>query len=352
MLPLSPKIGSSVEVLKVLFMIIFGCFFTVATTAFSTLLIVGPEEKTEASEVLKKSADDVNSEKAVKPYPEDLLKKLGISGAILGLISIVLSKQDNAFALSTPIQTIFMICVSLGTFIFGANLPRSITKILHPTLFSTLAVWVVIALYSSLTSSTFIEVLKTYKVGSLDLMKTGAGDLILHMLGPSVCSLSIAMYSRKKLMVDNLLVVVTAMLVSGVGGLFGTAFFVRLLNLQSKAGRLSLLSRNVTTALSMAIASILGGDTSIAASIVVMTGTFGATVGKPFLDALNIKNPISRGLAMGAGAQGLGVASMLQEKDSFPFAAISMILTALCSTIVVSIPFLQEKLKDVALQGL
>jgi putative effector of murein hydrolase len=72
----------------------------------------------------------------------------------------------------------------------------------------------------------------------------------------------------------------------------------------------------VTTALAIVITQMLGGDMAIAASVVVLTGIFGATVGRGLLDALKIDDPVSRGLGMGAAGQGLGVAAIMPEKVS------------------------------------
>ena len=63
------------------------------------------------------------------------------------------------------------------------------------------------------------------------------------------------------------------------------------------------------------ITQILEGNIAIAASVVVLTGIFGATVGRGMLDFLGIDDPVSRGLGMGAAGQGLGVAAMMPEKE-------------------------------------
>ena len=201
------------------------------------------------------------------------------------------------------------------------------------------------------TGSSFLDVLRTYKVGSLDPMKTGAGDVLLYLLGPSVVSFAISMYSRRTLLRSNFLVVIFAMLVSSVGGLFGTAAFVRAISLGGKDGavvRLSVLSRNVTTALAMALTQMIGGDISIAASVVVMTGILGATYGKTLLTSMGVCDPVCRGLGIGSSSQGLGVASISDEPDAFPFAAISMVLTAMCATTLASIPSIRETLINLA----
>ena len=199
------------------------------------------------------------------------------------------------------------------------------------------------------------EVLKSYKVGSLNPLKMGAGDVLLWLLGPSVVSFAVSMYSRKQLIYENFLVIVTAMIVASVGGLYGTAAFVRAINLGGSSGklvRLSILGRNVTTALSLVIASILGGDISIAAVFVVCTGVLGATYGKPLMKMMGIYDPVTRGLGMGGASQGLGVAAMSDEPDAFPFAAIGMVLTAVCATTLVSIPASRDALINLATGGI
>jgi putative effector of murein hydrolase len=147
--------------------------------------------------------------------------------------------------------------------------------------------------------------------------------------------------------------VIAAMLCSSVGGLFGTAWYIRLLGVgASVMVRLSLLTRNVTTGLAIIITQMLEGDIAIAASVVVLTGIFAATVGRGMLDFFKIQDPVSRGLGMGAAGQGLGVAAMMPEKDAFPFAAINMVLTAICASTLVSIPAVKESLVKIVSTGI
>jgi putative effector of murein hydrolase len=141
----------------------------------------------------------------------------------------------------------------------------------------------------------------------------------------------------------------TSVGVSTLGGLFGTALAVRLLGIGNPSLRLSLLSRNITSPLAMAIAGILGADESLAVSMVVVTGLLGANFGASILTAFGIKDAVARGLGIGAAAHGLGTAAFVNEKDAFPFAAIGMALTASASTVVVSIPILRRVLLQIAL---
>lgn len=185
--------------------------------------------------------------------------------------------------------------------------------------------------------------LKSYKVGSLfPFLNTGAGDILLFLLGPAVVSLAISMYDRRKLMKDNWREVLTGVGISSLGGIFGTAAMVRLIGVANPTLRLSLLSRNITSPLAMAIASILGADVGLAVAMVVLTGLIGANFGASVLTMFGIQDAVARGMGIGAAAHGLGTAAFVNEKDAFPFAAISMALTATACTCLVSVPVIKK----------
>ena len=75
----------------------------------------------------------------------------------------------------------------------------------------------------------------------------------------------------------------------------------------------------------------------------MLIGIFGVSAGAATMNKLGIADPLARGLAMGAGAQGVGVASMANEKDAFPFAAINMVMTAVLGTVLISIPVVRDQ---------
>ena len=232
---------------------------------------------------------------------------------------------------------------------YGARLPKSFTKKVHPLITCTSLTWVIMKAFALLTGQTFHTMLQSYKVSSMCPVHLGAGDLLLFMLGPAVVALACQMYDRKTLMKENIVEVGTAVGVSSVGGLFGTALMVRLLNIGNPILRLCALSRNITSPLAMAIAGILGADVSLAVSMVVVTGLIGANFGASILDAVGIKDAVARGMGIGAAAHGLGTAAFANEKDAFPFAAISMALTASACTVLVSIPVVKKAVLKLAL---
>lgn len=338
---------------KVLLVTILGWAYSLVTVAYPVLFL-RKSQGTFVSEASKPKPPRRGKAPVApaKPYADETMSVLLKGTIATAILSLVATKTSNEFA--TPLQTVFFCVATFASYVWGARLPPGFTKTIHPLITCTSLTLGIIYLTGLATESTFTDVLRTYKVGSLDLMETGAGDVLLFLLGPSVVSFGVSIYGKKQLLKENFVTVMTAMLISSVGGLFGTAAFVKAIKLGGSNGamvRLSVLARNVTTALSMAITSILGGDISIAASVVVLTGIFGATYARRVLDGLGIADPITRGLTVGASSQGLGVASLVGEPDAFPFAAMSMVLTAVCATIVVSIPSLKDALIAVATEA-
>jgi putative effector of murein hydrolase len=289
---------------------------------------------------------------APKPFSDKTWKVFWIGTVVSGCASLLATK--TSFEYSKMLQTIFLTFITGASYIWSARLPTGYVKVVHPLVTSSVLIMIFIKILGQVTGVEFLDGLRSYKTGKLyPLTQTGAGDLLMYALGPSVVSFAIAMYSRRNLLVTNLVGVLTAMLIASLGGLFGTAIFVKLIGVGSTAKngaliRLSLLARNITTALALPLTSLIGGDLSIAAAVVCLTGIIGASYGKVFLNALGVTDPLLRGLAIGSSAQGLGVASLADEIDAFPFAAMAMVLTAIAGTTFAAIPSIQKALINAA----
>jgi putative effector of murein hydrolase len=266
---------------------------------------------------------------------------------LTGITSMVATKTDSP--LSSPLQMLFTLLATVTSYLWGTRLPTAFVKLVHPLVTSSLLVLALFRTLAAVSQRDFLTLLASYKVGSLDPWSAGAGDYLLYVLGPGVVAFAVGVFGRRQLLFRNLPMVATAMLVSSAGGLFATGAFVRLLQLggssaSSSLVRLSMLARNVTMALAMALTDMIGGNVSIVAMVVCLTGIIGASYGVPLLNALGVSDPICRGLGMGSSAQGLGVAAIANEPDAFAFASVAMILTAVSATTLVSFPAIRNAL--------
>lgn len=360
MLPLADPIPM-VELVKTTGVIIGGLFFTLFSTSWSVVVVRklrrGSAKKIQRESFTSRAGVPTSSTlntvrpivpnvanggdspptKPIKAFSTELFNLLALSTTLSGAVAVTTGGAKSLFLLSATFLS----------FVLGARLPVKFTKWVNPLVTCTALTWAATWALGMASGHSFQAMLKMYRTGSLTM--GSPGDLLLFLLGPAVVSLAISMYDRRQLMWENLAEVATSIGVSTMGGLFGTALAVRLLGIGSPSLRLSLLSRNITSPLAMAIAGMMGADISLAVSFVVVTGLLGASFGARLLDSVGITDAVARGLGIGAAAHGLGTAAFSNEKDAFPFAAIAMALTASGATVAVSIPFLKRMLLQLAL---
>lgn len=362
-LPLAPSLGGAAELAKVAVVIVGGFYFSLLSTAGVVTGVRSLTGGSSSSSNAPKMLDDYRpkyvppSRVAAKPKAfSDRTYNVLASGAVGSIVLSAVAARvvDASSSVVVPLRSIAMLLTTLATFVFGARLPSVATKIVHPLVTCTGLTWVGAALVGvSAGGGAFSDVLRAYRVGPSSSSSFGAGDALLFLLGPAVVALACQMYDRRALVRDNVAEVGAAVAASSVGGLCGTAALVRALRVADPVTRLSLLPRNITSPLAMAIASLLGGtDASLAVSVVVLSGLIGANFGARILDFFGVTDPVARGLGVGAAAHGLGTAAFVDEKDAFPFAAISMALTASVSTVLVSVAPFRRALRALALGGL
>lgn len=75
---------------------------------------------------------------------------------------------------------------------------------------------------------------------------------------------------------------------------------------------IAILPKSVTTPIAIIASERGGADPHLTAVVVTLSGIFGAVVGPWFLEKLKINDPLSRGLALGAAAHGIGTAKALE----------------------------------------
>ena len=97
----------------------------------------------------------------------------------------------------------------------------------------------------------------------------------------------------------------------------------------------SLAPKSTTAPVAIGIAEGLGGEPTIAAVLVLLTGIFGAIIATPLLNALGIRDWRARGFSLGVAAHGIGTARAFQVNETAgAFAGIGMGLNAVLTAII------------------
>jgi len=159
----------------------------------------------------------------------------------------------------------------------------------------------------------------------------GAGDIISSFLGPAVLSFGLQLFQYRAMLAQNAFRMVLVTAFSSLFGMFSAALLASklVLKISPSETAAATLTRCVTTPLAIAGTKMVQGDPSVAALTVVVTGILGASFGEKMLKAVNITEPVSVGLALGASAHGLGAASLSYDSSKFSAALVAMTLTGI-----------------------
>lgn len=151
------------------------------------------------------------------------------------------------------------------------------------------------------------------------------GAQFVHfLLGPATVALAVPLYGQ----LPRLTRMAFPILVALVAGSLTAALSAYLI-----AGALgaslptmhSLAPKSVTTPIAMAIAERLGGLSSLAAVLVILTGIVGAVSATALMKLLRVKDDAATGFALGLASHGIGTARAFQLSETTgAFAALAM----------------------------
>lgn len=138
-----------------------------------------------------------------------------------------------------------------------------------------------------------------------------ANQPITFLLGPSVVALALSLYEELETIKRNALPIFVAVLVGALVGVVSVYFSCKMLHMDGMWVR-SLEAKSVTTPIAMDVTRSLGGNESLAAVSVIITGFLGSLMGPFVLRLCHVSNPVAKGLAMGCAAHGLGTARAIE----------------------------------------
>ncbi|WFM73114.1 LrgB family protein [Halomonas sp. CKK8] len=204
---------------------------------------------------------------------------------------------------------------TLLVFALAVGINRAVggTPLLHPV---TLSIVMLIALLLLVDMD-----YRTYFEGA---------QFIHFLLGPATVALAIPLYDhreRVRRLLWPLLLACGAGIFTAVASTLGLAMLL-------DAGTETLLSlapRSVTSPIAMGIAEQIGGIPSLAAGLVLLTGSIGCALGPWIFRLLRIKDPVVQGFTLGLAAHGFGTAHAFARLGAVAgaFSGLAMGLTGL-----------------------
>ncbi|WBU63001.1 LrgB family protein [Paracoccus aerodenitrificans] len=161
------------------------------------------------------------------------------------------------------------------------------------------------------------------------------GAQFVHfMLGPATVCLALPLYDNLKRVRRALLPVIASLVVGSVTAIVSALAIGELFGL-NEVLLASLAPKSTTAPVAIGIAERIGGQPTLTAALVLLTGIFGAIVVTPLLNALKVRDWRARGFAIGVAAHGIGTARAFQVNETAgAFAGIGMGLNAVLTAII------------------
>ncbi|GAB5035956.1 adenylate kinase [Nannochloropsis oceanica] len=287
------------------------------------------------------------------PFNLTLQKSLAVATLISGATSVILSTRmpsTSSSILPSLARTLFTLLATLLSYVTGSRFPSKLRKAVHPLISCAGLTLALLSLHARLLSQSLTTQLQAYVSRSSCPAHLGGGDILLGLLSPSILAMAVQVYERRALLTRNLGKIMGTCLGASAFGLFSSAALSRAFSLPPALGKAT-LSRCITTPLAMAVAGLVGADAGIAVLVVVLTGLLGANAGAARLASYGVSDPVSKGLAMGAAAHGIGTASLAEEPEPLAFAAMAMALTGVMTTVLVTVPPVRAALLMVLMGG-
>ena len=171
---------------------------------------------------------------------------------------------------------------------------------------------------------------------SYDTYNEGA-KFLTWLLTPATVSLAIPLYEQWELLKNNAKAVMAGITAGVITSLLTVLLLSMALGL-SHEEYVTLLPKSITTAIGMGVSEELGGYVTLTVAVIVITGVIGNILGEFICKLFRIKEPISKGLALGTASHAIGTAKAMEIGEiegamSSLSIAVAGILTVLFATI-------------------
>lgn len=160
------------------------------------------------------------------------------------------------------------------------------------------------------------------------------GEWINQLLGPAVVALAYPLYQQRHILKDLMIPIFIGVLIGAITGIISGVLFAKWSGADDFV-IYSLVSKSVTTPVSMAIADSIGGGMSLAAIFVMFAGIGGVLMSTLLLKVFRIHDAIGRGVSLGSASHAIGTAHALEHSElEGSVSSVAMVLSAIIVSII------------------
>jgi len=182
--------------------------------------------------------------------------------------------------------------------------------------------------------STFL-LLSCYVLAILPMMSIFLAKILsLTFWGLSTVALGVPLFKNRLVLKKYIKSIFIGILLGSLSAMT-TAVLIGKFTGLSRTMIMSLAPKSVTIPIAIEIARYIGGDPTLVAIFVVVTGLVGSVVGPTLLTRLKVTDPVARGIALGTAGQGQGTAvAMLEGEMQGAMAGLAMALAGVLTSLI------------------
>lgn len=162
----------------------------------------------------------------------------------------------------------------------------------------------------------------------------GGAEWLSKLLGPATVAFAVPMYKNYAILKKNAVAILTSLVTGSIVAIVSSFLFALFAGLNKEMIN-SLVPKSITTPIAMDISTMIGGEPTMTAVFVIVTGLTGSVVGPIVIHYMHFKQAASKGLLLGMGAHGAGTSKAFEfgEKEG-TFSSLAMVVAALVSIIL------------------
>jgi len=192
-------------------------------------------------------------------------------------------------------SSFFGVVLSLVAYLLAWTLKKKTNKALFNPILIAIALVIGVLLITGIDYDTYYS----------------SARMVSWLLTPATVCLAIPLYERVRLLRRHFAAIVLGVAAGAIASIFCIAALALIGGL-SHADYITLMPKSVTTAISMPLSEMLGGNGAITAVVVIMTGVMGNLAASGFLKLIRVTDPVARGVAIGTSSHAVGTSRALE----------------------------------------
>jgi len=170
----------------------------------------------------------------------------------------------------------------------------------------------------------------------IDSYKESA-TIITRFLNPLIVLLAVPLYKKRKMLVENLVPILSGIIVSIIIA-FASVYVLSLVLGLNQVLIVTLLPKSITTPLAIEASTALEGIPSITVLAVIVTGITGTLIFEVVVKLFGLKTDLAKGIALGAASHAIGTSKALEtSKECGASSSLALGLSGIFTVLIVVI---------------